>query len=116
MTEEQRVRVLVVDDHPMVREGLRSMLSTAADLEVVGEASTAHEAIARATVLQPDIILLDIQLPDMDGLTALPRLKTVAPNARVLIVTMHEEARYIIQAATVGVAGYIVKGVRLPEL
>ena len=116
MAEEQRVRVLVVDDHPMVREGLRSMLSTATDLEVVGEASTAHEAIDRATVLQPDIILLDIQLPDMDGLTALPRLKAVAPTARVLIVTMHEEAAYIIQAATAGVAGYIVKGVHRQEL
>jgi DNA-binding NarL/FixJ family response regulator len=116
VTEEQRVRVLVVDDHPMVREGLRSMLSTAPDLEVVGEAGTAHEAIVQARALQPDVILLDIQLPDMDGVTVLPQLKTVASAAQVLIVTMHEDAAYILQAVTAGAAGYIVKGVRRYEL
>lgn len=116
MVAQQRVRVLVVDDHPMVLEGLRSMLSTAADLEVVGEASTAQEAVARAQVLQPDVILLDIQLPDMDGLAALAQLKTKVPAACVLMVTMHEEAAYILQAATAGAAGYIVKGVRRPDL
>ena len=82
MAEEQRIRVLIVDDHPMVREGLRSMLSTARHLEVVGEAGTAHEAVVQAQALQPDVILLDIQLPDMDGVTALPRLKTVASAAQ----------------------------------
>ena len=116
MAAQQRVRVLLVDDHPMVLEGLRSMLSTAADLEVVGEASTAQDAVAQAQVLQPDIILLDIHLPDMDGLTALTQLKTKVPTAHVLMVTMHDEAAYIFQAAMAGAAGYIVKGVRRPEL
>lgn len=110
------IRILLVDDHPMVREGLRSMLSTAADVEIVGEAGTAHEAITQAAALQPDVILLDIQLPDVDGLTALPQIKTVAPDTNVLMVTMHENASYVTQAVAAGAAGYILKGIRSREL
>jgi DNA-binding NarL/FixJ family response regulator len=100
----------------MVREGLRAMLSTARNLDVVGEAGTAHDAIARAQALQPDVILLDIQLPDMDGVTALAQLKRVAATARVLMVTMHEDTAYMLQAVMAGAAGYIVKGVHRQEL
>ena len=102
MAGEPRVRILIVDDHPMVREGLRGMLSTASNLEVVGEAGTAHDAVAQAQALQPDVILLDIQLPDMDGVTALPQLKSVAASAHVLMVTMHEETAYMLQAVMAG--------------
>jgi DNA-binding NarL/FixJ family response regulator len=116
MAGEPRVRILIVDDHPMVREGLRGMLSTASNLEVVGEAGTAHDAVAQAQALQPDVILLDIQLPDMDGVTALPQLKSVAATARVLMVTMHEETAYMLQAVMAGAAGYILKGVHRQEL
>jgi two-component system response regulator DevR len=100
----------------MVREGLRGMLSTASNLEVVGEAGTAHDAVAQAKALQPDVILLDIQLPDMDGVTVLPQLKSVAANAHVLMVTMHEEPAYMLQAVIAGAAGYILKGVHRHEL
>ena len=113
---QPRVRILIVDDHPMVREGLRGMLSTASNLEVVGEAGTAHDAVTQAQALQPDVILLDIQLPDMDGVTALPQLKSVAATARVLMVTMHEETAYMLQAVMAGAAGYILKGVHRHEL
>jgi len=113
---EPRIRILIVDDHPMVREGLRGMLSTASNLEVVGEAGTAHDAVAQAQALQPDVILLDIQLPDMDGVTALPQLKSVAATAHVLMVTMHEETAYMFQAVMAGAAGYILKGVQRHEL
>ena len=116
MAGEPRVRILIVDDHPMVREGLRGMLSTASNLEVVGEAGTAHDAVAQAQALQPDVILLDIQLPDMDGVTALPQLKSVAATARVLMVTMHEDTAYMFQAVMAGAAGYILKGVHRHEL
>jgi DNA-binding NarL/FixJ family response regulator len=116
VAEDRHICVLVVDDHPMVREGLRSMLSTAANLHVVGEAGTAHEAVLQAKALQPDVVLLDLQLPDMDGLTALQQIKAVAPTARVLIVTMHDHAAYIGQAATAGAAGYVLKGARRQEL
>jgi DNA-binding NarL/FixJ family response regulator len=68
VSETKTIRVLIVDDHPMVREGLGSMLDTAAGMEVVGEAGTGAEAIAQAKALQPDIVLLDLQLPDVDGL------------------------------------------------
>ena len=113
---EPRIRILIVDDHPMVREGLRGMLSTASNLEVVGEAGTAHDAVAQAQALQPDVILLDIQLPDMDGVTALPQLKSVAATAHVLMVTMHEDTTYMFQAVMAGAAGYILKGVQRHEL
>ena len=116
MAGEPRVRILIVDDHPMVREGLRGMLSTARNLEVVGEAGTAYDAVAQAKALQPDVILLDIQLPDMDGVTALPQLKSVAASAHVLMVTMHEETSYMLQAVMAGAAGYILKGVHRQEL
>jgi DNA-binding NarL/FixJ family response regulator len=116
MAGEPRVRILIVDDHPMVREGLRGMLSTASNLEVVGEAGTAHDAVAQAQALQPDVILLDIQLPDMDGVTALPQLKSVVARAHVLMVTMHEETTYMLQAVMAGAAGYILKGVHRQEL
>jgi DNA-binding NarL/FixJ family response regulator len=114
--EAPKLRILVVDDHPMVREGLRGMLLTADDLEVVGEAGTASEAVVQAEALQPDVVLLDIQLPDDDGLTALRRIKAVAPVTSVLMVTMHENAAYITQAITGGAAGYVLKGVRRHEL
>src|SRR4030095_8698817 len=105
MAGEPRVRILIVDDHPMVREGLRGMLSTASNLEVVGEAGTAHDAVAQAQALQPDVILLDIQLPDMDGVTALTQLKSVAACAHVLMVTVHEETAYMLQAVMAGGGG-----------
>jgi len=116
VAEKRSIRVLVVDDHPMVREGLRSMLSTAANLHIVGEAGTAHEAVLQAKALQPDVVLLDLQLPDMDGLTVLQHIKAVVPHARILVVTMHDHVAYISQAATAGAAGYIVKGARRHEL
>jgi DNA-binding NarL/FixJ family response regulator len=112
----QKIRILTVDDHPMVRDGLRSMLLTADDLEVVGEASTAGEAVTQAEALQPDVVLLDVQLPDEDGLTALRRIKAVVPTTNVLMVTMHENAAYVTQAITWGAAGYVLKGVRRLDL
>jgi DNA-binding NarL/FixJ family response regulator len=114
--EMPKIRILVVDDHPIVREGLRGMLLTADDLEVVGEAGTASEAVVQAEALRPDVVLLDIQLPDEDGLTALRRIKAVTPTSSVLMVTMHENAAYITQAITEGAAGYVLKGVRRHEL
>jgi len=114
--DESRVRILIVDDHPMVREGLRGMLATASHLHVVGEAGTAHEAVTQAQALQPDVILLDIQLPDMDGVAVLPQLKGVAATAHVLMVTVHEEPAYMLEAVRAGAAGYILKGVRRQPL
>ena len=110
------IKILVVDDHPMVRAGLQSMLHTDPDLVVVGEAETAADAVAQANTLQPEVILLDIELPDTNGLTALQQIKTAAPHAQVLMVTMHENDGYIRQAMQAGAAGYILKGVRRHQL
>jgi DNA-binding NarL/FixJ family response regulator len=115
-SETKIIRVLIVDDHPMVREGLGSMLATATEMEVVGEAGTGAEAIAQAEALQPDVVLLDLQLPDVDGLIVLKQIKTVAPDAHILIVTMHDNAAYMTQAMVGGAAGYVLKGIRREEL
>ena len=116
VSQTKTIRVLIVDDHPMVREGLGSMLDTAADMEVVGEAGTGAEAIAQAKALQPDIVLLDLQLPDVDGLLVLKQIKAVVPDTNILIVTMHDKAAYMTQAMAGGAAGYVLKGVRRAEL
>lgn len=111
---EAKLRVLVVDDHPMVREGLRSMLSGA----VTGwaEAGTGEEALTKLAELQPDVVLLDLELPDVDGLTLLRRIRALSPKTRVLIVTMHDKLEFVRQAMTCGAAGYVLKGASRKEL
>lgn len=110
-----RIRVLIVDDHPMVREGLRSMLSGDA-LEVAGEAGSAREAIRLVTHLRPDLVLLDVELPDMDGLAVLRRIKEMSPRVPVLIVSMHDEPSRVREAVAAGAAGYVLKGIGRREL
>jgi DNA-binding NarL/FixJ family response regulator len=109
------IRVLVVDDHPMVREGLRSMLD-GSEIEIVTEAGTAAAAVEAAERDRPDVILLDIELADGDGLSVLAEIKDRMPGARVLIVTMHDESRLVRQAIAAGAAGYVLKGVSRREL
>ncbi len=109
------IRVLIVDDHPMVREGLRSMLSVP-EIEVVGEAAAAEEALARAGALAPDVVMLDIQLADADGLAVLRRLKAALPRTSVLMVTMHANAEFVREAVRSGAAGYVLKGITRREL
>lgn len=110
------LRLLLADDHAVLRTGLRMLLSAEADMHVVGEADTGQQAIERAAVLQPDIILLDLTMPDLDGLAALPRLKEVAPQAHVLILTMHQDEAYLRQALQAGAAGYVLKKAADTEL
>jgi len=107
--------VLIVDDHPMVREGLRSMLSVP-EIEVVGEAAAAEEALARAAALAPDVVMLDIQLADADGLAVLRRLKAALPQTAVLMVTMHANPEFVREAVRSGAAGYVLKGITRREL
>jgi len=114
-TAEPVGRVLVVDDHPMVREGLRSMLD-GEGVEIVGEAASGAEALARARELQPDVVLLDLELPDQDGLAVLRRVRQTAPGAAVLVVTMHQDPGRVRLAVEAGAAGYVLKGVNRTEL
>lgn len=114
--EPETARIVVVDDHPMVREGLQSMLRRTDDIEVIGEAATGQDAMTQVEDLQPDLVLLDIHLPDLDGLTVLRQIKALTPHICVLMVTMHEDTASINQAIKDGAAGYVLKGVRRQEL
>jgi DNA-binding NarL/FixJ family response regulator len=110
------LRVLVADDHPLFRDGLRALLSAAADVELVGEATTGREAIDLAAELQPDVVLMDIQMPDISGLDATRRVIEASPNIRVLMVTMFEDDRTVFAAMRVGARGYVLKGASSTEM
>ncbi len=110
------IRILLVDDHRIVREGLASMLSTQPDMCVVGEAGTGTEAIAQAICLLPDIILLDLEMPDLDGVGVLERVRVELPNARVIILTAYGTDERILDAVRAGAKGYLLKGAGLDEV
>ena len=103
------VRVLIVDDHAVVRSGLSLVVSAEDDLEVVGEAGSAREAVFEARVLKPDIILLDVVMPDQSGLDVLPTLLHEQPQARVLVLSMQDDPQYVRRAFSEGASGYVLK-------
>jgi len=105
------IRILVTDDHPIVRDGLVAVLNTQPDFEVVGEASTGPETIERAAVLQPDVVLLDLEMPDMDGVETLQHLRARLPDIRVIIFTAFDTDERIVKAVQAGAQGYLLKGV-----
>lgn len=104
-----KIRVLLVDDHAILREGLRSFLSLQPDIEVVGEAGDGLTALEQARLLQPDVVLMDITMPAMDGLEATRRLREESPNSRVLILTQHDDREYVFPLLEAGAAGYVPK-------
>jgi RNA polymerase sigma factor (sigma-70 family) len=101
--------VLVVDDHPVVREGLKALISHR-DIRVIGEAATGRQAVEEARRLRPDVVLMDIRLPDMDGLTATEQIKKELPRTTVIIVTSYDDPQYIQRALLAGASGYLLKG------
>lgn len=103
------IRVLIADDHGVVRAGLRALLSAEPDLLVVGEAPTGEEAVRLATHRQPDVLLMDISMPGMDGLEATRSLAEQAPQVRVLLLTVHEDPALLREALRAGAAGYVIK-------
>jgi DNA-binding NarL/FixJ family response regulator len=112
---EPPIRVLVVDDHPMVREGLRSMLH-GDGVEIAGEAASGAEALGRAAARDVDVVLLDLELPDMDGLAVLRRLREIDARLPVLVVTMHQDPALVRRAVEAGATGYVLKGIGRSEL
>ncbi|KUP92283.1 response regulator transcription factor [Tritonibacter horizontis] len=109
-------RVLVVDDHPMVAEGIQSILESYSDIEVVGAASGGREAIAQAEDLSPDVILMDLNMPDVGGLSATEIILERRPQIRVLILSMHDSPEYITTALSHGAVGYVLKDVQPEEI
>lgn len=104
-----KIKVLIADDHTLMRSGLRLMLSGQDDIEVIGEASDGKNAIELAELHLPDVILLDISMPEMNGLECLKILSTKIPNSKVILLTMHEDPRYIKEGFSLGAMGYILK-------
>lgn len=105
------IRVLLVDDHQVVRRGLRTFLEIQDDIEVVGEASDGAEGIAAAEELRPDVVLMDVKMPGMDGIEALRTLRELTNPARVLVVTSFTEQRTVVPALRAGAAGYVYKDI-----
>lgn len=104
------IRVLIVDDHQMVRVGLRSML-TAPDIAIIGEATNGQEAIAAIVTAQPDVVLMDIRMPDMDGIAALELVKAQRPETRIIMVTSYRNTTYLLRALATGAAGFVLKDI-----
>jgi DNA-binding NarL/FixJ family response regulator len=115
MTTEP-TRVLLADDHPVVREGLRGMIDAEPDLTVVGEAGSGAEAIAMAESLCPDVVLMDLRMPDVDGVTATERILATQPEIRIVVVTTYETDADILRAVEAGAAGYLLKDASRAEL
>jgi len=105
----ERIRILITDDHAVVREGLRALIETKPDMELIGEAADGVEAVEKVRLLQPDVTLLDIVMPRMDGVTAIREIKRENPNARVLVLTSFAEDAQIFPAIKAGALGYLLK-------
>src|SRR5919107_5069061 len=107
---EAPARIVIADDHGLVRQGFRGMLAREEGLEVVGEAEDGREAVEACSRLQPDLILMDVRMPGMDGLSATREIKQSHPKTIVLVVTMHENPDYLLEAVKAGAAGHVLKG------
>ncbi len=116
MKAAKRATILLVDDHKLFRDGLRSMLDSHSNLVVVGEAGDGQSAIKLARDLQPDIVLMDITMPDLNGIEAARRITTETPSIKVIILSMHSDRRYIIEALKSGARGYLLKDSALEEV
>ncbi len=114
--EARTVRVVLADDHDILRQGLKLLLGLQPDMQVVGEARTGREALDLAVALRPDVVVLDITMPEMDGLAVCQRIRQQVPSTQVLILTMHESEEYFLEALRVGAAGYLVKKTAPTEL
>jgi two-component system, NarL family, response regulator LiaR len=109
MTDTKPIRILIAEDHAIVRKGLRTLLSLEADIEVVGEAANGQEALAQALAQNPDVILMDLMMPELDGIQAIQQIKAQRPEARVLVLTSFATDDKIFPAIKAGALGYLLK-------
>lgn len=112
----QRTRVLIVDDHAVVRGGLKMLIDAQPDMQVVGEAGTLAQAIEALAAAMPDVITLDLSMPGPAGVSGVEKLRAAAPDAKVLVLTMHDDPAYVRTAVAMGAAGYVVKSAADTEL
>lgn len=110
------IRLFLVDDHPIVLEGIRGRLSQVADMTIVGEAHDGQEALTKIPAAQPDVVLMDLSMPGMNGFQAAAKLREKAPKSRVLILTMHDDREYVLEMVRAGVKGYLLKDCAPAEL
>lgn len=116
LTKSRAVRILLVDDHPIVLAGVKALVMTDPDVEVVGEAFDARSGLRLAVELAPDIVVLDISLPDLNGVKVAERLRNECPNCKILVLTVHEDRGYLRQLLHVGISGYLLKRSATTEL
>ncbi len=110
------LRILIADDHPLFRDGLRALLEATPDMEIVGEAATGDEVVALAATLQPDVILMDLKMPGMNGIDATQTILHASPHIGVLVVTMFEDDNSVFAAMRAGARGYLLKGAKYEEI
>lgn len=112
----KKIRVLIVDDHTLVRDGIRSLLALAADIEVVGEAANGRDALERVKELTPDVVLMDLAMPIMGGLDATRRIRKEFPGTKVLALTQYDDSEYVIPIIEAGARGFVTKMAAFSEL
>ena len=112
----EAIKILIADDHTVMRSGLKLLLESEADFEVVGEATTGEEAKRLCSQLQPDVVIMDIGMPEMNGLEATRIIKEQIPSIHILVLTMHRSEEYFFQMLEAGASGYILKGAETGEL
>jgi DNA-binding NarL/FixJ family response regulator len=110
------IRVLIADDHPLFRDGLRALLNSIPHPEVVGEAATGQEVLSLVAALQPDVILMDIQMPELNGIEAMQRILEANPDISIIILTMFEDDDLVLAAMQAGARGYLLKGADQTEI
>jgi DNA-binding NarL/FixJ family response regulator len=110
------IRILLADDHAIIRHGVRQLLEAEGGLEVVGEAGDGREAVAKARKLRPDVVVIDITMPNMNGVIAMRQILKVSPGTKVLVLSMHADEQFVAQALKAGASGYVEKGANLAEL
>ena len=113
---KDKLKVLIADDHPLVREALHRALDGEGDIEVVAEASDGEEAVKLASELKPDVVVMDIVMPKLNGIEATRRIKEIAPNIAILILTAYDDDEYVLGLLDAGAAGYLLKSVRGRDL
>jgi DNA-binding NarL/FixJ family response regulator len=111
---ERKIGVFLLDDHEIVRRGVHDLLEAEADIEVIGEASSADQALARGPALRPDVAVLDIRLPDGDGITVCRELRSAMPDLACLMLTSFDDDDALLDAIMAGAAGYVLKQIRAP--